>query len=95
MPGDGQKGSTEDETCRSPEHAGHGATPAVEPDDVLQSSHAREEKKGGGITRTGKKFTFWLHEDETEALRRAAFEQRRKQSEIIREGLRRLVGIED
>ena len=53
------------------------------------------EDKGGGITKTGKKKTVWFHEDEAEALRRASFEQRRPESAIIREAVRRLLKIED
>jgi hypothetical protein len=50
---------------------------------------------GGGITTTGKKKTIWFHADEAEALRVAAFEQRRKESEIVREAVRRFLRIED
>jgi hypothetical protein len=39
--------------------------------------------------------TIWFHADEAEALRVAAFEQRRKESEIVREAVRRFLGIED
>lgn len=39
--------------------------------------------------------TLWLHEDEAEALRRAAFEERRAETDIVRELLRRHFGIED
>ncbi len=50
---------------------------------------------GSGITKTGVKKTIWLHEDEAEALRRAAYEQRRTESSLIREAIRRLLDIED
>ena len=53
------------------------------------------EDKGGGITKTGKKKTIWFHDDEAEALRRASFEQRRPESAIIREAVRRFLDIED
>jgi hypothetical protein len=53
------------------------------------------EDSGNGITTTGKKKTIWFHADEAEALRVAAFEQRRKESEIVREAVRRFLGIED
>ena len=49
----------------------------------------------GGITKTGVKKTLWFHKDEAEALRTAAFEQRRKESELIREAVRRFLGLED
>lgn len=39
--------------------------------------------------------TLWLHEDEAEALRDAAYQQRRREPSIMREALRRLLGIED
>lgn len=48
-----------------------------------------------GITSSGVRKNLWLHRDEAEALRRAAFEQRRPESEIIREALRRFLDIED
>ncbi len=53
------------------------------------------EAKGGGITKTGKKKTVGFHEDEAEGLRRASYEQRRPESEIIREAVRRFLNIED
>lgn len=39
--------------------------------------------------------TVWLHVDEAEELRRRAYEERRSESEIVREALRRLFGIPD
>ncbi|HEY2294378.1 MAG TPA: hypothetical protein VGM86_27070 [Thermoanaerobaculia bacterium] len=39
--------------------------------------------------------TLWLHPDEAEALRQKAFHERRTEAEILREGLRRIVGLED
>ena len=39
--------------------------------------------------------TFWIHPDEEEALRRAAFEQRRSEADLVREALRRFFDIED
>ncbi|MEO1082757.1 MAG: hypothetical protein AAFY88_00800 [Acidobacteriota bacterium] len=47
--------------------------------------------KDGNLVRK----TFWLHPDEEEALRRAAFEERRSEAAIVRELLRRHFGIED
>lgn len=38
--------------------------------------------------------TIWLHLDEAEALRLKAFQERRTQAEIIREGLRTVLHIE-
>jgi hypothetical protein len=39
--------------------------------------------------------TLWLHSDEAERLRERAYRERRAESEIMREALRRLLGIED
>ncbi|HEX4497278.1 MAG TPA: hypothetical protein VIE43_16515 [Thermoanaerobaculia bacterium] len=41
------------------------------------------------------KKTLWLHPDEAESLRKKAYEERRTESEILREGLRRILGLED
>ena len=46
--------------------------------------------KGGLIRKT-----FWIHEDENEALRRAAFEERTTETEIVRELLRQRFDIHD
>ena len=61
----------------------------------------REKRTGprGGettISKTGMiRMTLWLHEDEAEALRLKAFNERRTQAEILREGLRGVLGLED
>jgi hypothetical protein len=48
------------------------------------------------VSKTGMiKKTLWLHLDEVEALRAKAFEERRTESDIIREGLRRILKLED
>lgn len=39
--------------------------------------------------------TLWLHGDEAEALREKAYRERRAESEIMRQALRRLLKIED
>jgi len=39
--------------------------------------------------------TLWLHSDEAEALRELAYKERRPESEIMREALRRFLKIED
>jgi hypothetical protein len=39
--------------------------------------------------------TIWFNADETEALRKRAFDERRPEAEIVREALRRLLGIPD
>lgn len=57
------------------------------------SKEAKQEK--AGITEAGVKKTIWLHLDEAEALRLKAFKERRSESAIVREAVRRLLGIED
>jgi hypothetical protein len=48
------------------------------------------------VSKTGMlKKTLWLHPDEAEALRNRAFTERRTEAEILREGLRRVLGLED
>jgi hypothetical protein len=54
---------------------------------------AKQEK--AGITGKGVKKTIWFHEDEAEALRLRAFKDRRSESAIVREAVRRLLEIED
>lgn len=61
----------------------------------MSSRDERDEKRRDGITTTGVKKTIWFHEDEAEALRVRAFEDRRSESSIVREALRRFLGIED
>jgi hypothetical protein len=52
-----------------------------------------EERRG--LVKAGVKKTILFHEDEAEALRVKAFKERRSESAIVREALRRLLGIED
>lgn len=48
------------------------------------------------VTKSGMvRKTLWLHADEAEALRLRAFKDRRSESELMREALRRLLRIED
>jgi hypothetical protein len=48
------------------------------------------------VSKTGMlKKTLWLHPDEAEALRVKAFEERRTEAEILREGLRLVLKLED
>jgi len=58
-----------------------------------KTDEAKQEK--AGITEKGIKKTIWFHEDEAEALRLRAFQDRRSESAIVREAVRRLLGIED
>lgn len=53
----------------------------------------------GGLTTVTKsgmvRKTLWLHADESEALRVRAFKDRRSESELMREALRRFLKVED
>ena len=53
--------------------------------------------RGGATTRKAGqvKKTVWLNEDEAEALRRAAFEQRTSEAGLIREAIRRFFRLAD
>lgn len=48
-----------------------------------------------GITGTGTRKCAWFHEDEAEAIRQRAFHERRSEAALIREAVRRYLGIED
>ena len=61
----------------------------------MKDSRNWDREHGSGITKTGVRKNLWLHEDEAEALREAAFLERKSEAEIIREALRRHLGIED
>ena len=57
-----------------------------------------EGPQGDRTTRTKSEMlrkTLWLHVDEAEALRDAAYRERRTESAVMREALRWLLGIED
>jgi len=68
---------------------------------MLPPMAAKKTPKGprGGETTVSKsgmvRKTLWLHSDEAEELRQRAFKERRPESEIVREGLRKILGIED
>lgn len=48
------------------------------------------------VSKTGMiRKNIWFHPDEIEALREKAYRERRTESEILREGLRRILGLED
>lgn len=54
--------------------------------------------RGGKTTKTDTglvRKTIWLHEDESEALREKAFNERRSESEIVREAVRKLLQLPD
>jgi len=62
------------------------------------SDREPEGPMGGKTTRTKSgmvRKTLWIHEDESEALRVRAFEDRCTESSIMREALRRFLGLED
>jgi hypothetical protein len=54
-----------------------------------------EDDRIAGITGTGTRKCAWFHEDEAEALRLRAFQERRSEAALIREAVRRFLGIED
>lgn len=61
-------------------------------------SEKRLGPRGGEttISKTGMiRMTLWLHPDEAEALRVKAFKERRTQADILREGLRQVLELED
>ena len=64
-----------------------------------QEEDGTNDRPPGGETTVSKsgmvRKTLWLHGDEAEALRLRAFKERRAESEIVREALRALLGIED
>ena len=66
---------------------------------ATKKTKAPQKGPRGGETTVSKsgmvRKTLWLHGDEAEALRLRAFKERRAESEIVREALRRLLGIED
>lgn len=67
-------------------------TPAMAP---ARDSGEQAKQEKAGITEKGVKKTIWFHPDEAEALREKAFKERRSESAIVREAVRRLLGIED
>jgi hypothetical protein len=66
---------------------------------ATRKQKAPQKGPRGGETTVSKsgmvRKTLWLHGDEAEALRLRAFKERRAESEIVREALRRLLAIED
>ncbi|HXO42342.1 MAG TPA: hypothetical protein VN999_12890 [Thermoanaerobaculia bacterium] len=52
-----------------------------------------EERRG--LVKAGVKKTILFHEDEAEALRVRAFKDRRSESSIVREALRRFLKVPD
>ena len=52
-----------------------------------------EERRG--LVKAGVKKTILFHEDEAEALRVRSFKDRRSESSLVREAVRRFLGIED
>jgi len=62
---------------------------------MSQKDRRDRGQRGEGITTTGVKKTIWFHEDEAEALRVRAFEERRSESSIVREAVRKYLDIQD
>jgi len=61
----------------------------------MSTKNRNDQERSEGITATGVKKTMWFHEDEAEALRVRAFEERRSESSLVREAVRKLLGLED
>lgn len=64
-----------------------------EPDDS-----PRTGPRGGTTTVTNSgmiRKNLWISDEENEALRRRAFDERRSETQIIRAGLRRILGLDD
>ena len=53
----------------------------------------REQSRG--ITKRGVKKTLWFDEDEAETLRERAYKMRRSEASLIREAVRRFLGMVD
>jgi hypothetical protein len=69
----------------------------AEREPAADCRQARTGSRGGTTTwsRSGLvRKNFWLPEEVEELLRRKSFEERRSQSDLIREGLERLLGME-
>jgi hypothetical protein len=65
---------------------------------MAKKSKPTEGPRGGRTTVSASgmvRKTLWLHADEAERLRELAYRERRAESEIMREALRKLLGIED
>jgi hypothetical protein len=60
---------------------------------------ARREPEGRdesrGLAENGVRMTLLFHQDEAEALRERAYRSRRSQASLVREAVRRFLGIED
>ena len=67
--------------------------------DMGRKKHPTEGPRGGKTTVSTKsgliRKTLWIHWDENEALRRAAFEQNTTETDIVRRLLRKHFRIED
>jgi len=70
-------------------------TERVQSSGMSQKDRRGQGQRGEGITTTGVKKTIWFHEDEAEALRVRAFQERRSESSIVREAVRKYLDIED
>ena len=62
---------------------------------MAKDKHRAGEGQEGGLLETGVKKSFWFHQDEAEALRLKAFQERRSEASIVREAVRAYLGIED
>ncbi len=65
------------------------------PYPVMPARNRSDTEESRGLVQSGVKKTILFHEDEAEALRVQAFKDRRSESSIVREALRRFLKIED
>lgn len=62
---------------------------------AMAPRHKDKDERIAGITDSGVRKCAWFPENEAEALRRRAFEERRSEAAVIREAVRRFLGIKD
>jgi hypothetical protein len=55
----------------------------------------RDRGESQGLAKDGVKMTLLFHKDEADALRERAYKTRRSQASLVREAVRRFLGIED
>jgi hypothetical protein len=63
-----------------------------------QTADLRTGPRGGTTTVTSSgmvRKNLWISNEENEALRLRAFEERKSETQIIRSGLRRILGLDD
>jgi hypothetical protein len=72
----------------------HGKLVCV-PYPMMPARDRSDPEESRGLVKSGVKKTILFHEDEAEALRVRAFKDRRSESSIVREALRRFLKVPD